>query len=73
MNKFWDLLRESVILQAILTTGIWGSVLFMMLAGRTVPEGLLGAANLVLGFYFGSKVAMAKGSVTYIQERRKDE
>lgn len=73
MNKFWDLLRESVILQALLTSGIWGCVLYLILAGREVPEGLIGAANLVLGFYFGSKVAMAKGSVTYIQERRKDE
>lgn len=55
-QKFLELLEQSVILQAVLTVLIWGSVVYMILAGKAVPEGLMGAANLVLGFYFGSKM-----------------
>ena len=73
MDKFWELFRESVILQATLTIGIWAVVLYLVIIGRTIPDVLLGAANLVLGFYFGSKLAMARNSVTYIEDRRKDE
>ena len=60
MDKFWDLLKESVILQAVLTLGIWGVVIYLVVVGRIVPDILMSAANLVLGFYFGSKLAMAQ-------------
>ena len=59
MHTFWSLLRESVILQAVLTLGIWGAVIYLMVVGQSVPDVLSMAANLVLGFYFGSKIALA--------------
>ena len=58
MNKFWSLLKESVLLQALLTLGIWGAVIYLVVADHSVPDILSMAANLVLGFYFGSKLAL---------------
>ena len=60
MDKFWSLLKESVILQALLTLGIWGAVIYLVVVGQPVPEILSMAANLVLGFYFGSKLALSQ-------------
>ena len=60
MDKFWSLLKESVILQAILTVSIWGAVIYLIIAGQPVPDILNMAANLVLGFYFGSKLALSQ-------------
>jgi membrane-bound ClpP family serine protease len=61
METFWTLLKESVILQAILTVGIWAAVIYLIVVGKEVPEVLTMAANLVLGFYFGSKLALNRG------------
>ena len=62
METFWTLLKESVILQAVLTIGIWAAVIYLIVVGQEVPEVLTMAANLVLGFYFGSKLALNRGS-----------
>lgn len=51
-----DLLRESVITQAIITI-LSLSVTFALVAlGRTVPEEVWALDGLVIGFYFGGKV-----------------
>ena len=73
MQTFWELLKESVILQAILTVGIWGAVITMTVQGKPVPEFMLNAAYIVLGFYFGSKLRMAQGTIKIVSDRRKDE
>jgi len=57
-ERFYELLKESVILQAVLTISIWGVVLYMIVVGKSLPDLLVAAANLVLGFYFGSKVSL---------------
>jgi hypothetical protein len=72
MKLFLELLKESVILQAILTTGIWGAVIFLVLSGRAVPDNIYSAANLVLGFYFGSKLAMMQ-RIAYHEANKKGE
>ena len=55
MNTFWSLLKESVIVQAILTLGFSGAVVYMLVAGRPVPNEMWGAFTLLLGFWFGTK------------------
>lgn len=57
MDKFWDLLERSVILQATLTLIIWGALLFMVVTERQIPTILETASALILGFYFGAKQA----------------
>jgi len=62
MDKFWDLLKESVILQAVLTIGIWGILGYLVITERTIPDIMIGAANLVLGYYFGAKMFIAQSN-----------
>jgi len=60
VDKLLELIRESVIIQGILTLGLVGAAIGMMLQGREVPRDLWSLVVLVVGFYFGSKVENAK-------------
>ena len=55
MITFWTLLKESVIVQAILTLGFSSAVVYMLLVGQTVPNEMWGVFTLLLGFWFGTK------------------
>jgi len=58
MAKFWQLLEDSVITQAMTTLALVGAVIYLVIAGQPIPEGLFGLASLAMGFYFGSKGAL---------------
>jgi len=55
-EKLLDLLQESSLLQALITFGLLVSLLYLYLTGRPVPQELVNAFSVVLGFYFGAKV-----------------
>jgi carbon starvation protein CstA len=61
MQKFWDLFEQSIITQSIITVLVVGVWLYLVAAGRVVPETLNQILALVVGFYFGSKVAYRQG------------
>lgn len=61
MDKFWDLLKQSVITQAIITVVVIVVDCYMIIAGRTIPAELWAITSLVIGFYFGSKVGVVQG------------
>jgi len=56
MDKFWELLQESVIVQAAITLCLVVTTCYLVATGQAVPELLSTSLMLVLGFYFGSKV-----------------
>jgi len=58
MRTFWDLLQESVIVQAVITLLVVGAVIYLSVTGQEVPELLSNITGLVVGFYFGSKLAL---------------
>ena len=53
---FWQLFRESIIMQACLSTIITITICSMYATGREVPIELISAWMLSLGFFFGTKV-----------------
>lgn len=55
MKQFIELLKESTILQAVLTVMIWGVISYMFATGQNPPDALLNAGMAILGYYFGSK------------------
>jgi len=55
VDKFWQLLQESVIVQALITLALVATTCYLVATGREVPESLSTSLMLVLGFYFGSK------------------
>lgn len=54
--EFVQLMRESVITQAVITIMMGGVITFMLITGRAVPSELWALNGLVIGFYFGGKV-----------------
>ena len=58
MQKFWQLLEESVIIQGIVTVALIGAMIYLWVSGQDVPSELYAFGGLVLGYYFGSKVQL---------------
>jgi len=58
MSKFWTLLEQSVIVQALTTLGLIGAVIFLSVTGREIPDPLLSLTLLATGYYFGAKGAL---------------
>lgn len=63
MNKFWELVGESVIFQGILVVLVAGTYCGLMLMGRPVPEGLDRLVYVIVGFFFGGKQVVASAKV----------
>jgi len=58
MNKFLDLLRESVIVQSTVTLALVITLCVMFATERPVPDLLAQITLLVIGFWFGSKTQL---------------
>jgi len=55
MQRFWDLLTESVIVQGFITCMFVGVTCYLWATGQPVPQELWTANTVVLGFFFGAK------------------
>lgn len=55
MQKFWELLQSSVIVQGSVTLALVGTVCYLAIVGREIPEYLVAATGLAMGYFFGSK------------------
>ena len=56
MDKFWQLLEESVIVQGVMTLMVWGAIIYLVVVGKPVPDILSAGGMGIMGFWFGSKV-----------------
>jgi len=61
MTTFIDLLKSSVLTQALVTLIVLVVDCYMIIAGKIVPPELWAITSLVIGFYFGSKVGIVQG------------
>lgn len=59
MSQFWQLLKESVIVQGLVTLALVLTLCYLYAAGRPVPDSLLYLVTLTVGFFFGAKVQAA--------------
>lgn len=55
MERFWELLKESVIIQGLITLALISTTCYLVAAGKPVPSELWAANGLVLGYFFGAK------------------
>lgn len=72
MPSFWELFKSSSILQAFLTLIVWSTVCYLYAQGQPIPEPLLSAALLILGFYFGVKLQQTVTRVEALGVRSDD-
>ncbi len=55
MSTFYLLMKQSIIVQALITLIIVSTISYLYIIGQPVPSDLMTIAVLILGFYFGSK------------------
>lgn len=55
MNKFWELVRESVIFSGSITLILLCTACYMWIVGMEVPDPLMAALTIAMGYFFGSK------------------
>ena len=53
--KILDLLERSVVLQAVITTGILGVASYIWVVGREMPDDLEKLVFIIISFWMGSK------------------
>lgn len=65
MNKVLKSIVDGSVLQAILTLLVWGTICYLYITGQAVPDTLLSAGSIILGFYFHS---VAQQAITRTRE-----
>lgn len=61
VNKFWDLLKSSVIVQGVVTIMFCGTACYLYATGQEIPESLVYFVSGVIGFFFGAKIQQKLG------------
>jgi len=56
---FWKLLAESVLIQGALALIFAGTISYMYIIGKDVPDSLVQLLMLIIGFYFGARTQLA--------------
>lgn len=57
MEKFWDLFKQSVIIQGMVTLILIVTICIMAINNQIIPPFIQDTTALVIGFWFGSKIA----------------
>jgi FtsH-binding integral membrane protein len=70
MEKFAELLEESVIVSGLIALMCIGSVCGLAVMSRPIPDVLINIAMIVVGFFFGGKVQQANTKLAGIISRR---
>lgn len=55
MDKVLNLVEEKVTVQGTVTIALVFTTCYLAIAGRPVPESVVGASCLALGYYFGNE------------------
>lgn len=61
MKRFWDLVKQSVIVQGLVTLGFVGTVCYLYATGQEVPSTLIQFTGVVVGYFFGAKQQQLTG------------
>lgn len=62
MDKFWELMEKNVLVSSLLAVGLVGTVVYLGITGRPIPEVIVGLCGTVVGYFFGAKVQQATNS-----------
>jgi len=60
MQDFWDALRESVVLSGFICVTCVGTLCYLAICGRPIPDVLVNISLTVVAFFFGTKVGQSK-------------
>jgi hypothetical protein len=57
MREFWKLVKESIIIRAIIALALVGTACYLTIIGREIPDWLYVTTGTVVGSFFGSRPA----------------
>lgn len=60
-SQFWDLFKQSVIMQASLSFLMVGTYCYLTIAGKPISPEFFTLLGLIVGFFFGGKMGLAQG------------
>lgn len=63
LDRLVAMLAESTIAQGTITILVTGAVVYLAVTGQPVPDILQQSFTLILGFFFGSKLALRRASL----------
>lgn len=61
MKRFWDLVKESVIVQGVVTVAFTATLCYLYVMGQEVPSTLIQFAGVAVGYFFGAKQQQITG------------
>ena len=56
VDKFWMLLEKSTLTSGVLSVLLVGSVCYLAIVGKPIPDLLTVSTGTIMGFFFGVKV-----------------
>lgn len=59
MKTFWELFKQSVIVQSMLTMLFGSAIVYLVVTQKPIPPELWGAFGVILGYWFGVKNNLA--------------
>lgn len=60
-SQFWELFKQSVIMQATLSFLMVGTYCYLTIAGKPISPEFFTLLGLIVGFFFGGKMGLAQG------------
>ena len=60
MKNFWDALASSIILSGTIALACIGTMCYLAIVGRPIPDVVTNICLVVVAFFFGNKVGQAE-------------
>ena len=60
LMTFIEIFKDFVCVRSFITVGAFGIAYYLMLTSKPIPDLLMSIVDLLLGFWFGQKVAQAQ-------------
>ena len=55
--NFWEMFRESIILQGFLSVVLWGTAIYLMIVSQPIPDLLAAGCGAIMTFWFTNKTS----------------
>jgi len=61
MKNFWDALSQSHVITGLIAIMLIGTLCYLLIMEKSIPELLITLISVIFGYYFGAKVTTLRG------------
>jgi len=73
MHEFWNQFNKSTIMSGVLALIVMGSVIYLAVTGRPIPDVLAASASVIVGFFFGARSGQQAERVQQLNRKANEE